>query len=332
MAQRILLFSPVDAWSEALSAELKGAGVAVERISDLSRYAQLLVERPQALNEPPEMVLVDVDGPQNEEGEDWRSRRASLDIGLSAWTHAQPTLPVLTIADRRKRSELMELLKEDHRWHLTPRDEGTTTSEILLTVRRHLGRDGFGLPEGIMKSCEPVSHQVRSSQQKDELLGSLGRFMEKVGVHRRVAASARMVADEFIVNAVYNAPVDEKGNHLYRHRDRRQSVELAPKDEARFFYACDGDFLAVGVRDGFGSLKADTVRAYLLRAMQGGQDQIEQKKGGAGLGLFVTLEASNKLFITIKPGEGTEFLALFAIGGSYKTFASRPKSFHLQVV
>ncbi|MEL6182176.1 MAG: hypothetical protein AAFS10_24670, partial [Myxococcota bacterium] len=182
-------------------------------------------------------------------------------------------------------------------------------------------------PEPYMgEGAEQMVRDIRSSLQRDELLAELSEFARARGVHRRINTLVQSVADEFIINAVYNAPVDDKGVHRYARQSRTEPVFLPPEDSSTLRAAFDDQRLVLSVVDPFGSLSPRTVWSYLVRGLRRGDDQIEYKEGGAGLGLFTVLESTTRFAIQIRPGQGTEMLAVFERPQAYRLCLGQPKS------
>ena len=85
----------------------------------------------------------------------------------------------------------------------------------------------------------------------------------------------------------------------------------------------------MSIEDNFGRLERSTVLSYLRRCFIKGADQIDQKEGGAGLGLYYIFESLNHLIINVASNERTEMIGLMDISGSYREFAERPKSLNI---
>ena len=322
----ILLFAPAGVWTRQLAAALEGIGVPVEHVDDPTGHMSALVSEPALLADAPACVIFDLQG----EGEGaWKDQRSSLEVCASAWSNAHPRLHSVVLSDVNDKAAVLAILRRDWVSHLIPRSTSGSMDEILLVARSTSGGLPFGFPDRLVREVEPVSHPIRTSRDKDRLLDALDECTASHNINQRIANAARMVADEFIVNAVYNAPIDDRGQRPYHARDRKIPVDLPEGDEGRFAFACNGRVLAISVFDRFGSLSPEVLRRNLVRGMEGGPGQIDQKAGGAGLGMLYILNSTNKLLINIHPGEGTEFTATFSIGGSFRAFASQPKSFHL---
>src|SRR5262249_51241794 len=96
-------------------------------------------------------------------------------------------------------------------------------------------------------------------------------------------------------------------------------------------FACDGDYIGIAQIDPFGALTQDTVVGYLTRCLAKGPDQIEDKSGGAGIGLYRVFKSLSKFIINIYPGRRPEVIARIDPRLTMKKFKQFPKSFHIFV-
>ena len=238
-------------------------------------------------------------------------------------------IKILLISDRRVPQELLELFEFSFFTNLMAKNQALGLDELIITVAKILDQDLFGLEKYLCYGVEAVGHEVQSSRDKDRLLDAFQSYCQGIGIHRRLIAVAKGVADEFLMNAVYNAPVRPDGQRPYASCPRSQAVDLRPDEHALFRYACDGRHLILSVFDRFGSLDPKVVLGYLRRCFARGPDQIEEKAGGAGMGLYFIVESLNKVVINIQPGKGTEMIGLIDISGSFRDYAGQGKSFHI---
>ena len=246
-----------------------------------------------------------------------------------AYARLSPLTTVGPLADRLADEELARLFSSGMLTHLLAKSEPFDPHELLVSCERVLRGDIFGLEKYLAWGIEPETLLVRGSADREHILERLNRYLDELAIPSRLAGFAQGVADELLMNAVYNAPVDAQGRRLFAGRSRTEKLVLPPGQEALFRYACDGRWLALSVRDSFGSLERDVLFANLGRCLLHGQDQISDKPGGAGMGLFVVLSSVNSFVVSLAPGRATEMIGLLDVTGSYKTFAARPKSFHL---
>jgi hypothetical protein len=115
-----------------------------------------------------------------------------------------------------------------------------------------------------------------------------------------------------MMNALYHAPVDKEGKELYRDKTLKELVQLPEVPAIEVQYGSTGRYFGISVRDGGGSLTRERAMQYLLKA-RSSTPEMEQKAGGAGLGLVSVLRSVSKLVFNLEPGTSTEVVGLFDI-------------------
>ncbi|MDX9720060.1 MAG: hypothetical protein RBU37_04905 [Myxococcota bacterium] len=323
----ILLLAPERRDQRLLAKALAATGCSVRVAGDITE-ARNLVQQAGA-----DLVVADYDPPH---AADPRAL-AEYDSFLtecaakpaSHWVNGKTR--VLLLADKRQKSELQSLFRLQFMSNLVAKSHPLDLDELIITVGKIVRNDIFGIEKYLCYGVQPITYEVRSSRDKVHLLDALSNYATGLDINRRLLAVAQGVADELIMNAVYNAPVRADGSRIYAQRQRTEAVDLSPAEFCYFTYACDGRQLVIAMRDRFGSLAAETVREYLHRCFAMGADQIEAKDGGAGIGLYFIVESLNKIIINISPGRGTEIIGLLDVSGSYRDYAEKNKSFHIFV-
>jgi hypothetical protein len=84
-------------------------------------------------------------------------------------------------------------------------------------------------------------------------------------------------------------------------------------DRCRFRYAVADDQFAVSVRDRFGRLEKATILRYIEKCLRS-SDQIDRKTYGAGLGLYLIVNAATQYVVNVAPGMATEVVCTFDRG------------------
>lgn len=183
------------------------------------------------------------------------------------------------------------------------------TREVVVTVEKILRRQLFGLDKYLPSfGFDTSRYQLHRADERGSVIDSMQAYLRLLG-GGRLAGAMGLVADELMTNAIYNAPRDERGLPRYESTDRREKIVLAPWETVTVEYGSDGHTFGVSVSDRFGALTGDKLRSCLRRCLTSG-DQIEQKAGGAGLGLYTVLSSCSQLVINVEPGERTEIIAL----------------------
>jgi hypothetical protein len=260
---------------------------------------------------------------------DYDSLRADANVLLDRIGRRCHPPPVLVMTATRDKRDLISLFSHQVLTNLVAKNTDIKATELVVTVQKIMHNDVFGFEKYLAWGAAPLEHVVRSSTEKESILEAVECYLSSLGCNRRLVGLAGGVADEFLMNAVYNAPVDGEGRPKYAARSRADRVDLEPGEEVVFRYVYDGRVLAISVSDNFGRLEGSTVLTYLRKCFVQGADQVDAKEGGAGLGLYYIFESLNQLVINVAPQRRTEMIGLMDVSGSYRDFAEQPKSLNI---
>ena len=206
-------------------------------------------------------------------------------------------------------------------------DRMFTVKNIATTVTKLISHDLFGLEKYMMWGVETKERTVKHSAEREPLITEMQEHFKSLGVRSTVFDKVATVAEELLMNAIYDAPTNEHGVHTYAHLDRKTDVRLKPIEFAQLRYACDGMMAAVSVSDPFGGMKLETLFDYLKRNL-GSADVIQDAgKGGAGRGLHQVVENSDLVVFNVQPGTKTEVVVCFNLDPNAKSQDSHPFHF-----
>jgi hypothetical protein len=216
--------------------------------------------------------------------------------------------------------------------HLFGVGEGGPDSVALnVTVCKLVSAQIFGSERYLGPGATWRGWQIMDSDHKDLVVDEIESFARGVGCHPLVAQAVGTAADELISNGLYDAPTDAQGLHRFAHLPREERVVLDPGELVSVRCACDGRRICLSVNDPFGSLRPSRALDNLVRCFGGGQDQIDHKRGGAGVGLYHVFSLMHHLVINVAPGKRTEIIALLEVTRSYREYSTRPRSFDVFV-
>ncbi|MGK5092290.1 PAS domain-containing protein [Deltaproteobacteria bacterium TL4] len=205
-------------------------------------------------------------------------------------------------------------------------DRTFTIKNILTTVSKLITNDLFGLEKYTNWGVEVQQRPIEDSSTRVNLVNDMEAYLEQLGIRKSIQNKCVMVAEELLMNTIYDAPVNAEGKPLYNHLSRTQRILLKPEEQGIFRYACDGMFIAISTQDPFGAFHRETILNYLERCYSSIKDPAQQGKGGAGRGLFQILETSDLLVINVKPKIKTEVIAIFNMNVAARS--ERTTSFH----
>ncbi|MBA3394367.1 MAG: hypothetical protein H0T89_17100 [Deltaproteobacteria bacterium] len=227
------------------------------------------------------------------------------------------------------RPELAILFGERQLMNILARSDALDADELSVTLQKMLRGEIFGVDRYFRAGATTKTLAIHGTSQRDEVFEVARRFATDAGVSSRHTELFCTVVDELVTNALYNAPRDNHGRALYAHFPRTQEVTLQPDEQIDVTMCVDGQRLGIAVADPYGSLTSGTVLQYLAKCFRKGTDQLDQKDGGAGLGLYQVFESVTQFVVNLDLGKQTEIIGLIDFRGRYRDFVVRPKSINI---
>ncbi len=192
-------------------------------------------------------------------------------------------------------------------------DRALTIKNITTTVTKLASHNIFGLEKYLNWGVDVQELPIKRSDERISLREKMAEYFVGMGVRKSILDNVDVVAEELLMNAIYDAPMDVNGRSLFNKLSRQEIVMLKPEQQGRFRFASDGTYAAISVEDPFGGLTADTVLNYLDSCYGGRAGELNKDKGGAGRGLHQIIENSTLVVFNVAPKKRTEVVALFYI-------------------
>ena len=206
-------------------------------------------------------------------------------------------------------------------------DSAPRAWELMMVLRRALEAAG---PPPLTAYLDwghtGFEERVTSSDERDRAVARVQDFVAALQVPKRLAEMASELSHELLMNALYDAPVDDRGVARYA-GDRKAVVQLPSDDAARLRCATDGTRVIVQVRDRFGGLQRRHVVDGLARGLAGGE--MDQSHGGAGLGMSVCHHNALAIFFDVARGRHTEVTAMLELDLNLREVRTLARSLHL---
>lgn len=221
-------------------------------------------------------------------------------------------VPVFLLTHNLNQEQKISLLDFSNANNLQVRDWVIDESEFAADVSKILSGNVFGLEKYLPYGVAIKQISVSNYQQKSDAIDKVKAYANKMKVRKRIRNAIEKVLDELLMNAIYDAPVDKDGQPLFANLPSalRVKVQLDARKAVCVQYGCSGKYFAIGVLDQYGSLEKSTVLQYWRKCISQ-EDQIDQKPGGAGLGLYLVLSSVTSISINLEPKSATEVICLF---------------------
>ncbi|MBC7660520.1 MAG: hypothetical protein H7249_12550 [Chitinophagaceae bacterium] len=231
-----------------------------------------------------------------------------------------PSIQVVIFGDREMAKAIDFLTGHTRLNHLviepSLKNQPLMQKNLLTTTTKILSGDIFGIEKYLHWGVDIKEAIISGNKTRSEALVQLENELTKSGLSSTLIRKAHHLADELLMNAIYDAPVDKASNRpRYNHLDRAINVELEPSEYARLRYGYDGMHLALSIDDPFGALPREVILKYLKSCFQGefGRINQEEGKGGGGMGLYQIMTSADLLVTNITPGNKTEIIAILDV-------------------
>jgi hypothetical protein len=192
--------------------------------------------------------------------------------------------------------------------HLVRIDMPELSDWIVQNLKKILIKDFSGI-EFYSKTTEPsISFTINNSKMKDQYIDQIVTYASNRKVRERVLHTIADILDEMITNALFDAPIDEHGIFLYQKYDRKENLVLSVKQSSVLACQIDESKIFLSIKDPFGSLTKSKLLSYLSKGNSNTKVVVENKKGGAGIGINTIFRLSHNFVINIVSGVFSELI------------------------
>jgi hypothetical protein len=218
---------------------------------------------------------------------------------------------VAIVTPQAKLADLTTYLRDERVNHVIVGDE--LDNGVFVTAQKLLTGDIFGV-EKYLPAGTPVHYaRLRDFEGRGRAIQTVLDFAEESKMRRQVRSAIGQVCEELLMNALYDAPVDETGNPIFADVDPHDRKDTRSPRPVSIRYAATDNLFAVAVRDRFGRLAKNTVLSYIEKCIHS-PNQIDRKTYGAGLGLYLVANAAATYVVNVAYGIATEVVCTFDRG------------------
>jgi hypothetical protein len=218
----------------------------------------------------------------------------------------------IIVLPRANLASIVDLMRESERVAGMMISEDFQARELTAMASRILTGDMFGVDKIVPPGTQIQTHRISNHEDKAECMARIASFCEHAGVPRQHHAAIEQCVDEMVMNALYDAPVDEQGGQVFAGISARARVSLRITQTVVVQYAYDGRQFAVSVRDAYGSLARSTVLRVLYKCLHA-EEKIDRRASGAGVGLYLMVTSASRVFFEVVPGVATEAACTFDV-------------------
>lgn len=204
-----------------------------------------------------------------------------------------------------------------------------TVHDLRITIKKLVSSDIFGISKYLTPNTQIQTAIITSSNDREPNNRAVMEYASSHNLGQHTCRSIFGITEEMLMNAIYDAPV-AGGVSRYNELPRSTPVELEPREFSTLKYGFDGSLFAISVTDPFGAFRRDKLYQYVKKVLlrRDSDHLIDNKKGGAGLGIFKILYSSHALICNVEWGKKTEILALIDTHHTLRDFSKMTRSIH----
>jgi hypothetical protein len=197
-------------------------------------------------------------------------------------------------------------------------------------VKASLLPKAFGLQTLMKPGTKIQTLKLVSSDQKQSAVDAAKNYIIAAKFQSRIASLIANAIDEILMNAIFDAAIDEFGKQLYISTPRSAVMKLAGKSEVEMQVGFDGTYVGITAIDHFGSLDKAKLLAHVTKVYTEEEYRIKTSQAGAGIGLATVYRTGGSFFFSSESRERTEVTVFFRRTDSYRAFRDQFRFFSMQ--
>ena len=206
------------------------------------------------------------------------------------------------------------------------RDSRLIASELKSVLKNLFSIGAPGIGRYLDSSAEIRSHNILEYRKKDAIFNEIKDDLRKLNYYEDLAENFLMVTWELLMNAVFDAPVDENGSAKYTDRIHEPNFSLQLTEQVELNYGWNDDSVVVSVKDCFGRIRQAGFIENVSRCIAQGADQVRFGPAGAGLGLYLILYQANQIDYYVEKGRVTIATGVIYVSKKRKDVVKRSKT------
>ena len=202
-------------------------------------------------------------------------------------------------------------------------------NETLADIFRRLGSACFdsklkSLPTILTQGAVLETVYLKKRADKNTVVDALSQSLKDKNVNGRVAELVAEAADELLMNAIFNAPMDKKGVPYRREIPRGSDFDLNSKEAVKMEFGSFANYFTVCVTDQFGTLQRKTLSASIKMNYKANEYTISKEvhTHAGGLGIYDMYKKGLSFAYVVKPGIETQAWLFIPLASTYKEFKS----------
>lgn len=206
--------------------------------------------------------------------------------------------------------------------HFVQRKYGENDQVLVSRLFRAAAAErGLSIEQYFQAGARSQTIRITKTLQKRVVVESLKNHLLKIGFKPRASTIIANAADELIMNAIFDAPVDELGRQVHNQTPRNASFGLEGKNVIELKIVFDGKTLGLSVADFHGALdRKKLIGKHLGRSYESTPYEAKAVLASAGLGLSQVYRTCGGIIFSCEVGGKTEVNLFYKKTASFREF------------
>lgn len=187
-------------------------------------------------------------------------------------------------------------------------------------VRATLLERAFGLSSLMKPDTKIQTVKLVSSTQKQDAVEAVKGYLLAAKFQSRMATVVANAVDELLMNAIFDAPVDELGKQRHAGLPRSTALKLEGRDAVEMQIGFDGDVVAITAIDNYGSLDKVKLLSHIAKIYKKEEYKVRTTVAGAGIGLATVFRSGGSFFFVSEAHGRTEVTVFFKRVDNFRKF------------
>jgi hypothetical protein len=207
------------------------------------------------------------------------------------------------------------------------KDAATHYSRVLNATKKDRA---YGLENFMRPGTKIQTIQLKSSDTKQAAVSAVTTYLLQAGFQPRMATLISNAVDELLMNAIFDAPVDNAGQPLYAKTARSTVIKLEARGLVEMQVGFDGQYVGITAIDHYGSLDKKKLLEHASKSYSDSNYKGKSNQAGAGLGIATVYQNGGSLFFASCAGDRTEVSIFFKRTNNFIEFKNQFRFFSTQ--
>lgn len=201
------------------------------------------------------------------------------------------------------------------------KDVPQNAAHLCRMIRGQIGSaSSFEMSQLMSEKAKIQTIEFKNSKQKQEGVEAVKNYLLAAKFKGRMATVIANAVDELLMNAMFDAPIDEIGKHIYSSVSRSTELKLEGKAAVKMNVGFDGSYVGIGVTDYFGSLDKAKLLTHISKRYKNEEYKVKSSVAGAGIGLATVFRSGGSLLFRSENRVQTDVAVFFKRTDNYREF------------